>query len=57
MLILFFIGSSSLFSQEHEKITNEHKKLKNELVGFAGATYILKSGYFLPTFGVEYETN
>jgi hypothetical protein len=58
LLSLFInLNNNSLFSQEHSGNQNAPKGIhghKNELVGFVGATYIFKSGFVLPTVGIEY---
>lgn len=55
--LLINLNNNLLFSQEHSTDHNATKETlhhKNKLAGFVGATYIFKSGFVLPTIGVEY---
>ena len=63
LAILISIHFNSLIAQEHPVAhtssikDSHHFSHKNEIAGFAGATYIFHSGFVLPTFGVEYVRN
>ena len=55
--MLLHIGTKSIKAQDHSTQSpskENHFDHKNDIAGFAGATYILESGFYLPTFGVEY---
>lgn len=55
--MLLNIGTYSIIAQDHSfhpPSKENHIEHKNDIAGFAGATYICESGFFLPTFGIEY---
>jgi hypothetical protein len=57
LLILISPLLAPLNAQEHSgkhTSASEHFSHKNDIAGFAGGTYIIESGFFLPTFGIEY---
>lgn len=57
IVFLVSIGINNTTAQSHSTLpisTQDHNFHKNDIAGFAGATYICESGFFLPTFGIEY---
>ena len=57
IVLLVINGINNTSAQSHSTLpisTQEHPHHKNDIAGFAGATYICESGFFLPTFGIEY---
>lgn len=57
IIALISLFNVNLHSQKHfeHKNDNEGEHLhKNDIAGFLGTTYILESGFILPTFGIEY---
>lgn len=64
LLFLISVNFNTLIAQDHssdhpstDQANSSHFSHKNEIAGFAGATYIFESGFVLPTFGVEYIRN
>ena len=64
LLFLISVNFNTLIAQDHssehpptKQANSSHFSHKNEIAGFAGATYIFQSGFVLPTFGVEYIRN
>lgn len=57
LLILISTRFSPILAQEHSedhKSSLEQSDNKNEIGGFFGSTYIIESGFVLPTVGLEY---
>lgn len=64
LAILINTQFNLLIAQDHSseyknknKASSGHLLNKNDIAGFAGATYIFGSGFILPTFGIEYVRN
>lgn len=56
IIVWISFSSAQLFSQKHSENTKnkgEHTT-KNDIAAFLGTTYIIESGFILPTLGIEY---
>lgn len=57
LIIITNANFSNLLAQEHKENHKSNSTAfhhKNDIAGFFGATYIIESGFLLPTIGLEY---